>query len=399
MVIIPGVTLGTSTPHVNASSTTGPSAEAPAPDAAPGATPGTGQGTAPVDPRGRRRRRTPTRGATVLLALGAALLVGVVAAVGVGPLVVPPRAVLDVVLAHLAGGPGPADPMHDTVVWVLRLPRVLVGACVGAVLAASGAALQAVVRNQLADPYLLGVSAGASLGAALVLTLGLGALVGTVTLTGGAFAGALLALLLVIGVLGARTGLSSHRLVLAGLTVGYFLTAVTNLVVVLADSRDAVRAVMFWMLGSLGRSGWGDLPLLAAATAVTVGALVLRARRLDAIALGDDVARSLGTDPDRLRRQVAVVAALGVAAAVAVSGAIGFVGLVVPHLARRLVGATHRLVVPASALLGALVLVVADTLARTVLAPREIPLGVLTALLGTPLLMALVRRRLRRTAD
>ncbi|MFC0646966.1 FecCD family ABC transporter permease [Cellulomonas phragmiteti] len=382
------MTLSTSPPHVNASSTSGPSRTPTADDAT----------AAPARPT-RGRRRTPTRGAVVLVVLAAALVAGCVAAVGIGPLVVPPRAVLDVVLAHVAGGPGPADPMHDTVVWLLRLPRVLVGACVGAVLAASGAALQAVVRNQLADPYLLGVSAGASLGAALVLTLGLGALVGTVTLTGGAFAGALLALLLVIGVLGARTGLSSHRLVLAGLTVGYFLTAVTNLVVVLADSRDAVRAVMFWMLGSLGRSSWGDLPLLAAATAVTLGVLVLRARRLDAISLGDDVARSLGTDPDRLRRQVAVVAALGVAAAVAVSGAIGFVGLVVPHLARRLVGATHRLVVPASALLGALVLVVADTLARTVLAPREIPLGVLTALLGTPLLMALVRRRLRRSAD
>ncbi len=157
--------------------------------------------------------------------------------------------------------------------------------------------------NQLAGPYLLGVSSGASLGAALVITLDLGSLVGTVTLTAGAFTGAVLALVLVLGVLGGRRGLSSRRLVLAGLTVGYFLAAVTNMVVVLADSRDAVRAVTFWMLGSLGQAAWGDVPVLGALALATTGALVLWARRLGAIGLGDDVARSLGVDPDRLRRR------------------------------------------------------------------------------------------------
>ncbi|WP_246036766.1 FecCD family ABC transporter permease [Cellulomonas telluris] len=364
------MTLGTHIGHVNA-----PSAH----------------GTPPVLPDERR----PRVGLWVPV-LAAALLVSLVLAVGIGPLTVAPGEVAAVVHARLTGRAPAAGSTHDTVVWLLRVPRVLVGALVGAVLAAAGAALQAVVRNQLADPYLLGISSGASLGAALVLTAGLGSLVGAVTLAAGAFGGALLALALVLVLVGRGRGLSSHRLVLAGLTVGYFLAAATNLVVVLADSRDAVRAVTFWTLGSLGRADWGDLPVLATVGLVTLGVLVLRSRRLDAIGLGDDVARSLGTDPDRLRRQVAAVSALGVAAAVAVSGSIGFVGLVVPHLARRLVGATHRLVVPASALLGALVLVWADTLARTVLAPREIPLGILTALLGTPLLMALVRRRLRR---
>jgi iron complex transport system permease protein len=269
-------------------------------------------------------------------------------------------------------------------------------ALLGAVLAASGAALQAVVRNVLADPYLLGVSSGASLGAALVITLGLGSLIGAMTLAAGAFAGALIALVLVLSLIRGGAQLGSTRLVLAGITVSYFLAAATNLIVVFADSRDAVRAVTFWMLGSLSQSTWDTVPVLVVTCAAAIAGMLLWSRRLDAISLGDDVARSLGTDPARLRLQVAVVASFGVAAAVAVSGSIGFVGLVVPHLARRLVGATHRLVIPCSALLGAGLLVWADALARTVLAPREIPLGILTALIGTPMLMALVRRQMMR---
>ncbi|MDO5051324.1 MAG: iron ABC transporter permease [Pseudoclavibacter sp.] len=305
-------------------------------------------------------------------------------AVGLGQLPASPGRVLGVLLGDAS------DPTLTTVVWRLRLPRVLLGLCVGAALAASGCALQAIVRNDLADPYLLGISSGASLGAALAIVGGLGALaVGAAT---GAFAGALLALLLVLFLLGGGRRLSGSRLVLSGLTVGYFLAALTNLVVVLSDDRDAVRAVTFWMLGSLSQASWQDLPAPAVSCCAALLLLVLWARRLDAVGLGDDVARSLGTDPRRLRGRVAIVSAIAVAAAVSVSGSVGFVGLVVPHLARRLVGAGHRLLLPACALLGAVVLVLADALARTVLAPREIPLGVLTALVGTPMLMLLLRR-------
>lgn len=329
--------------------------------------------------------------AAVPILLGLVLPVVCVVSLGVGQFSASP---VDVVAAILARPVGDAavDPNLTAIVWQLRLPRILVGACAGAVLAVGGACLQAVVRNDLADPYLLGVSSGASLGAALVLATGLGA--GTaLTATGGAFLGALGALALVMALAGGGRHLSGSRLVLAGLTAGYFLTAATDLVVVLSDSRDAVRAVLFWMLGSLGRARWQDVPVLAVATALSLGYLVLQGRRLDAVGMGDDVARSLGVDPFRLRRRATAVAALGVAAAVAVSGAIGFVGLVVPHLARRLVGATHRMLLPTAAVLGALVLVTADALARTVLAPREIPLGILTALVGTPMLMTMLRRR------
>ena len=339
------------------------------------------------------------RSTVTVLGLTVLLLTSCVVSLGLGAFPVPTSDVAHVLWSRLTGAALPSDVTRaaDTVVWQLRVPRIVTGAMVGAVLAACGAALQAVVRNVLADPYLLGVSSGASLGAALVITLGLGSLVGAVTLAAGAFVGALLALVLVLTLV--RTGgrMASTRLVLAGVTVSYFLGAVTNLVVVFADSRDAVRAVTFWMLGSLGQSSWSTVPVLVATSLVTVAVLLLWSRRLDAVSLGDDVARSLGTDPVRLRTQVAVMASLGVASAVAVSGSIGFVGLVVPHLARRLVGATHRLVVATSALLGASVLVWADALARTALAPREIPLGILTALIGTPLLMVLVRRQLART--
>ncbi|CAM2875873.1 iron ABC transporter permease [Actinomyces slackii] len=335
--------------------------------------------------------------------LAAALPLIALVSVGIGQVHASPMEVVTALLSRETTA-APSSTL-ETVVWQLRLPRVLTGLCVGAVLACSGAALQAVVRNVLADPYLLGISSGASLGAALVIAGGLastlGAAIGTaatpmstLAVTAGAFVGAISALGLVLVLVGARHHRTSgSRLILAGLAVGYFLSAATNLVVVLSDSRDAVRAVTFWMLGSLGRASWSEVPPLAGAALLAVGFLTLRARRLDAVGLGDDVARSMGIDPERLRRSTAVVAALAVAIAVAVAGTIGFIGLVVPHLARLLVGATHRLLLPTSALLGALVLTGADALARTVLAPREIPLGILTALVGTPLLMVMLRHR------
>ncbi|MCJ1709520.1 iron ABC transporter permease [Microbacterium sp. VKM Ac-2923] len=344
----------------------------------------------------RTPRRTARAAVTIALLVAAVPLV-VVLGMAVGQVVLAPGDVVDALGRGLTGQPATTEAarLADTVVWQLRAPRALLGFCVGAILALSGAALQAVVRNDLADPYLLGITSGASLGAAAVIALGVGALAGTIGTSGGAFLGALLALAIVLVLVGPRRRLGSGRLVLAGLAVGYALSAVTNLIVVLSDNRDAIRAITFWMLGSLGQAAWDDLPLVAAALVAALGVLVMWGRRLDAIGLGDDVARSLGSDPDRLRRHVAIVTAVAIAAAVAVSGSIGFVGLVVPHLARGLVGATHRLLLPTSALLGGILLVAADTLARTVLAPREIPLGILTALLGTPLLLLLIARRTR----
>lgn len=340
----------------------------------------------------RQGLRRPRLGiATLSVVLAASCVVSL--ALGSAP--VPVSDVVRVLAGHL-GLDTSLPGTSETIVWLLRAPRVLCGALVGAVLAASGAALQAIVRNTLADPFLLGVSSGASLGAAAVLTMGAGSVLGVLGVTGGAFAGALLSIVLVLVLVRSGGQLSSNRLVLAGLCVSFFLGAMTNLLVVVSDSRDAVRAVLFWMLGSLNQTDWRSVPTIAVIAVAAVAALTLRGRRLDALALGDDVARSLGTDPDRFRAEVVLVTSLAVAAAVSISGSIGFVGLVVPHLARRVVGAGHHRLVPASALTGAIILVWADALARTVLAPRDLPLGVLTALLGTPLLMVLVRRQLSR---
>lgn len=322
----------------------------------------------------------------------------VVLTIGIGSVAVPPGHVWGAVLDRL-GGPscGACNVAELNIVWLLRLPRVLVGAFVGAALSCSGVAVQALVRNPLADPYLLGISQGASLGAAVQILFGIGLaggslVLGASALAGSAFVGAVTATALVLAV--ARIGgrLVPSRLVFAGIAVGFALAALTNLMVFLSDSRDAVRAVMFWTLGSLAQARWDQLPVV---TAVVTGAGFLLwwwSRRFDAITLGDDTALSLGTDPARFRTAAVVLVAALVSVSVSVSGAIGFVGLVVPHLARLLVGATHRRVFPVAALIGALVLLWADALARSAFQPVELPLGVLTALLGTPLLIILVHR-------
>lgn len=330
----------------------------------------------------------------LLIGLGVALVATAVLGVGVGSVRIGPTTVLSVVAERLGiahGGPV-ASPAETNIVWLLRVPRVLAGIAVGAALSVAGATIQALVRNPLADPYLLGISSGASAGAAAQMLFGVSAAAGAAALAGSAFVGSLVAIALVFAISRIGGRLIPARLVFGGIAVGLALGALTNLMVFFADSRDGVRAVLFWMLGSLGQSRWDVLALL---WMVTLGCCLLLwgwSRRLDAIALGEDTARSLGTDPTRFRTVAVLVVALLVATSVSVSGAIGFVGLVVPHLARRLVGAGHRLLLPVSALLGAVLLVWADTLARSVVSPAELPLGVLTALIGTPLLIVLVHR-------
>lgn len=338
--------------------------------------------------------RPSSRAAVVwTVALAAGLLVSAVLAVGIGPVAVAPDVVAGVVAQRFGLAVETSWSASDeNIVWLLRVPRVLLGALVGAALSMTGVAVQSLVRNPLADPYLLGISSGASTGAAASILFGLGAGAGALALTGSAFVGATLAIVLVFSI--ARLGgrLVPARLVFAGIAVSFALTALTNFLVFASDSRDGSRALLFWMLGSLGQARWQSVPVATGAVVLAGVALLVWARRLDAIAIGDDTARSLGTDPTRFRAQAALVVSLTIAAAVSVSGAIGFVGLVVPHLARRLVGSTHRASVPVAGLLGALLLVWADAFARTAFSPRELPLGVLTALLGTPLLVLLVRR-------
>lgn len=318
-------------------------------------------------------------------------------AVGIGPVPIAPNTVVRVIASELGVSVAPTWSTSDqSIVWLIRLPRVILGAFVGAALATAGVAIQALVRNPLADPYLLGISSGASTGAAASILFGVGSGLGAVALTGSAFIGAIVAIILVLSI--ARIGgkLVTSRLVFAGIAVGFALMALTNLLVFASEARDGARAVLFWMLGSLAQSRWSSVPIVIITVLLCLVLFLYWSRRFDALAIGDDTALALGTDPTRFRTLAAVTVSLTVAVAVAVSGLIGFVGLVIPHIARRLVGGRHGIVFPTAALLGALLLVSADALARIAFAPRELPLGILTALIGTPMLIILVRRTLAR---
>jgi iron complex transport system permease protein len=346
-----------------------------------------------VDLLGLRAQRR--RAVLWLLGLTAGLLGTMLVAAGTGAIGIEPATVARIIGHQLFGMPAEITwtPPQEAIVWQVRLPRVLLGVLVGAGLATCGVALQAMVRNVLADPYLLGINSGASSGAAAAILFGAGAGFGQYALSTSAFAGALAASLLVLLI--ARSGgrVTSIRLLLAGVAVGYALYATTSFLIFAAGSAEGSRSVMFWLLGSLSLARW-DALLAVAATVIggTIAYLTVSGRRLDALAVGDETALTLGVSPDRFRIRLLVVVSLCVGVLVSASGSIGFVGLVVPHLARRLVGAAHVRVVPVAALLGAILLVWADVLARVLLAPQEIPIGIITALLGAPFLLILIRR-------
>ncbi|MFE5537343.1 FecCD family ABC transporter permease [Streptomyces sp. NPDC056492] len=338
------------------------------------------------------RPRTPA----VVVLLVAALLASAVAGLALGPVRIAPGRVLDIVL----GGPGQRTGAFASIVWDVRMPRVLLGAVVGAGLAVAGTVLQALVRNQLADPFLLGASSGASLGAVLVIVLGAGAAgtaggIGAVGVPAAAFAGSMGALVAVYAM--ARRGgtMTTGRLILAGVAVQYILSALTSLVLVLAAHPDQIRSVLFWTLGGLGGARWDELALPAAALLVGTVLLTALARPLDLLLAGEEGARTLGLDTGRFRAAVFVLTSLVIGVLVAYSGAIGFVGLMVPHAARMVVGAGHRALLPVAALGGAVFLTLADLLARTAAAPEEIPVGVVTALVGGPFFLWMLRRSTR----
>ncbi|MFP4634523.1 MAG: FecCD family ABC transporter permease [Nitriliruptoraceae bacterium] len=327
--------------------------------------------------------------------LGVGLVVTLLAGMALGSVALPPELVARILGHHLIGVPVQADwsVAHDSIVWQVRLPRVLLGALVGAGLAICGVALQAMVRNVLADPYLLGVTSGASTGAAAAILFGVGAAFGANALAASAFLGAVGASLLVFVVARSAGEVTSVRLLLAGVAVGYALYAATSFLIFASPNPEGARSVLFWLLGSLSLARWSSpFAVVAVAVLVTLAVLIALGRQLDALAIGDETARTLGTAPTRFRVQLLVLVSLCIGAVVAMSGGIGFVGLVIPHVARRFVGGVHRRVVPVAALIGAIFLVWADVFARTAIQPRELPIGILTALVGAPFLLILVRR-------
>lgn len=319
-----------------------------------------------------------------------ALLVAVLLGCGLGPVMISPDRILAQIAHDLFGvGASALDPTEQAIVFRLRLPRVVLGVAVGALLAGCGATYQGVFNNPLADPYLLGVASGAGLGAVTAIVLGLGtASSWAVPLC--AFVGALgaVALTYAIAMSGGRRNATS--LILAGVAVSAFLSAAETLL--MQSHVDRVQEIYSWMLGRLSTVGWAQVLVVVAYGVLSLGFVTLNARLLDVLAVGDDEARTLGLRPQHWRAALVVAASLGTAAAVSVSGLIGFVGLVVPHLVRLVFGSSYTRIVPLSIIVGGTLLVLADIAARLVLAPAELPIGVVTAFLGAPFFLYLLRR-------
>lgn len=356
-------------------------AEKPAREAAPPA----------AAPRPRARRTTPW---LLTAGLVAGLVVLVPVAAGTGAYPVPVGDVLASV-QHRAGlGGSELDRVAESVLWNVRFPRIVLALLVGASLGCAGALMQGVFGNPLAEPGVIGVSSGAAVGAVAAIALGLN-FAGNWTVSVLAFAAGLATVLLVYAMSrsGGRTEVVT--LILTGIAVNAFAGALIGLFLFVADSA-AINQITFWQLGSLSQATWPKVLAVLPCAALGLTVAPLYARRLDLLALGERPARHLGVDVERLRIVLVLVIALLTAAAVSVSGIIGFVGLVVPHLLRMAAGPGHRFLLPGSALLGALVLLAADLTARTVAEPAELPLGVLTALLGSPFFFWLLRRTRRR---
>lgn len=329
----------------------------------------------------------PSRWVLASIVLAGALLLGAL----VGPAGLTARSVLLELVGALPGVhvDSGLTAQQQAILWQIRLPRVVLGALVGASLAVSGAAYQGVFRNPLADPYLLGVSAGAGLGATLAIVQGGAGLPFVVPLL--AFGGGLLAVAATYAlgntVGGGRT---SAVIVLAGVAVAAFFSAVQNFVQQRFD--DSLLAVYSWMLGRLSTNGWTDVVMVLPPVALSWALLLLHRRTLDVLAVGDVEAASLGVDVARVRLTLVLVATLGTTSVVAVSGLIGFVGIIVPHAVRIVFGASHRLLLPLSMTFGAAFLVLADVVARSAVAPAELPIGVVTAMVGAPFFLVVLRR-------
>jgi iron complex transport system permease protein len=336
-----------------------------------------------------RRRAHPVRVPLAVSALG--LIAAVVLAVCVGSVVVSPGEIGGTVLSHVPGirFHTAASPIDQAIVWQLRLPRVILAALVGAMLAASGASYQGVLRNSLADPYLLGIAAGAGLGATIAIVAGGG---GSVALPVCAFAGAIAAVAFTYLIAAAGSDRASgYAVILAGVAVAALLTAVQTYLQ--QQHTEEIRQIYNWLLGSFSSASWSDVRLVLPYIAVSLAVLLAHRRVLDVLRVGADEAGTLGIHPVRARLIIVGAATLGTAAAVSVSGLVGFVGIIVPHAVRLLFNASYRVVLPVSIVGGAMFMVLTDVVARTVQAPTELPIGVVTAAIGAPFFLAILRSR------
>ncbi len=328
--------------------------------------------------------------AATLVVLVAAVVCGLV----IGPTPIDALRVVGDIFSHLGVGHSTLTPLQSTVIWTIRAPRMVLGLLAGSMLAVAGGTYQGVFRNPLADPYLLGVAAGAGLGATIAI-VGVGSGVSTPDWTPLlAFGGATLAVLVTWVVGGRGLGSTTSTLILAGVAVAALLTSFQTFLLQ-QSSPDSIARVYIWLLGSLANASWGSVTLVLPYVAVCVVICVAAGRALDVMSVGEDESRTLGLPVRRVRLIVIAASSLGTAAIVSSVGLIGFVGIIVPHIVRLLVGTSYRRILPISVAFGAAFLVFADTIARTVLAPSELPLGVVTAAVGAPVFVIILSLRRR----
>jgi len=332
----------------------------------------------------------------ITVLLPAAVILSIVGAVSVGSVTIKFNETWKIIINHLLPWYQPFDQTWRTatekIVWDLRLPRVLLGGTVGGILSVAGVAIQASVRNPLAGPYILGISSSAATGAVSVMLLGAFRFLGNFALSIGAFIGAMLGMFMVITIANVKGRVTPVRIVLTGVAISAFFSAVTNFIVHSAKNDEGVRSALFWMIGSFAGARWEYWPLPAVGLILSVVMFMALSRALNAMILGDETAVTLGVNIQTLRMVTVITAALITGLGVAVSGAIAFVGLVVPHVVRVFTGADHKRVLPISLFVGAVYLIWADVLARIIVAPEELSIGIITSLLGAPFFVYLLRK-------
>lgn len=336
----------------------------------------------------RQRRRTIAV-ATVAIGL---LVVAALGGLAIGPTPISVGDIVGDILRHFGIGHHHLSPLNATIIWQLRAPRMVLGLLVGAMLAVAGGAYQGVFRNPLADPYLLGVAAGAGLGATLAIVHDGGAVNVPTWTPWLAFAGALVAVALTWAIGGRGVRSTTSTLILAGVAVASLLTSAQTYLQQQA-SAQSIAKVYIWLLGSLAQASWSSVTTILPYVAVCVALCVVAGRALDIMSVGEEEARALGLPVRRVRTVVILASSLGTAAVVSVVGLIGFVGIIVPHIVRLVVGTSYRRILPLSVLVGAAFLVGADTIARTILSPTELPLGVVTAAIGAPVFVLILSLR------
>ncbi|MET3940600.1 iron complex transport system permease protein [Paenibacillus sp. PvP094] len=337
--------------------------------------------------------------ALLLAALVVFMLVSVGIAVSIGQVHIPLAESYRILLYKITGfqlGAAPIESGSFTdIIWQIRFPRVLMAMFIGAGLALCGAVMQAAVQNPLADPYILGISSGASLGATFAILIGFGSIswLGQTGVAFWAFAGAMGASLLVLTLAGIRGKMTSVKLVLAGMVINALCSAFSNFIIYFANNAEGIRTVTFWTMGSLAASGWNKLPLISIVVLVAILFFLLQSRVLNTMLLGDEAAVTLGINLSVYRRLYMLLTALVTGVMVSSCGMIGFVGLIIPHIVRGMVGSDHRKVMPVSVLFGAIFLIWTDVIARSLISSVELPIGIITAMIGAPMFMYMLVKK------